>query len=207
MPVITRLRTDAPTVDQAQINALISDIEQYLSQPGRATAHPLVTKPTSALVAEALAQTPDSGKLPDAGLRTPSRLLRHLPDWLLPVLRPVAGPHRNVTVADHLELTARIIESYGWVSDDRTRLSLTGRRATTGRLRTPGGRRCILGAQAVLYRLGYGDEHTVDQAENHIQAVLADRGIRRPYSEWNDARSTSQAQVLTTLREAATRAR
>ncbi|MEV5787567.1 hypothetical protein AB0L42_42450, partial [Streptomyces sp. NPDC052287] len=132
---------------------------------------------------------------PAPALAEPSRLLRVLPDWVLsvPVLRQLHGGRgRRVTTAEHLELTALVIERYGW---------------TQGQHRSRSGRRCILGAQAVLYRLGYGDERSVSDAAVQLQAVLSARGIRQPYHEWNDADGRTQDQVLALLRSAAQEAR
>lgn len=193
MSMLTRRRATAPagTVTEDQIAELVREIETYLSAPGRATAHPLVTRPTADLVAEALAAVEAGCPRPSTGdLRAPSRILRRVPDRLLPLLRPVAGPRRHITVAEHLELTARVLETYGWA---------------TGNHRTPGGRRCILGAQAVLYRLGYGDRQHVDAAAGYIRSALADHGVREDvdYWTWNDQRAASVGEVTGILRAAA----
>ncbi|MFI1867385.1 DUF6197 family protein [Streptomyces jumonjinensis] len=177
--------------------ALVGEIERYLAAQPRpaATAHPLVTRTTDQLVAEALAHTPPSATAAGApALAVPARALRVLPDWALsvPLVRQLHGGYgRRLTPATHLTLTALVIERYGW---------------SHGKLRTRSGRRCILGAQAVLYRLGYGDEQTVHQAAGHLQAVLAQRGIHQHYATWNDAPGRTQIEVLALVRAAATRA-
>ncbi|MFG2481004.1 hypothetical protein [Streptomyces fagopyri] len=188
---------ELPAVELPELSAetLISDIERYLAARVRTTAHPLVTKTTAELIAEALGTTAAPAAAPAPALAEPSRLLRVLPDWVLsvPVLRQLHGGRgRRVTTAEHLELTALVIERYGW---------------TQGQHRSRSGRRCILGAQAVLYRLGYGDERSVSDAAVQLQAVLSARGIREPYHEWNDADGRTQDQVLALLRSAAQEAR
>lgn len=171
-------------VDAAQ---LVRDIEQYLAARTRTTAHPLVTKTTAELIAEALGtQAPTTAP----ALELPGRMLRILPDWILafPIVRHRHGGARQVTVAEHLELTALVIERYGWAQ---------------GTHRTTSGRRCILGAQAVLYRLGHGDESTVAAAGQRLQAVLTKRGCTLTYAKWNDIPGRTQDDVLALIRTAA----
>ncbi|MFC8009139.1 DUF6197 family protein [Streptomyces cinereoruber] len=170
-----------PTVDAA---TLIRDIEAYLATQAPRTAHPLVTKTTAQLVAEALAEQPEQAPI----LTPPSRALRILPTWMLTLLARRHGAGRQITVAEHLELTALVIERFGWAQ--RT-------------LRTPSGRICMLGAQAVLYRLGYGDEQTAEEAGRRIQGVLGRRGISAPYWAWQDGPERAEVEVLHLLREAA----
>ncbi len=107
---------------------------------------------------------------------------------MLSLLGHRTGTRRAVTVAQHLELTALVLQRYGW---------------TQRSLRTAGGRRCILGAQAVLYRLGYGDERTAEEAGRWIQGVLRRRGISSPYWAWQDGPGRTEVEVLHLLREAA----
>lgn len=166
---------------------LVHDIEQFLAARTRTTAHPLVTKTTQELVAEALG-TQVPGTAP--ALELPGRMLRILPDWVLrfPIVRHRHTTARPVSVAEHLELTALVIERYGWAK---------------GMHRTTSGRRCILGAQAVLYRLGIGDESTVDRAGQRLQGVLRSRGCTLPYHRWNDMPDRTQGEVIALLRTAA----
>ncbi|MCX5225837.1 hypothetical protein [Streptomyces sp. NBC_00233] len=186
----------APTVpapelaDEAAL--LVREIEQYLTARVRTTAHPLVTKTTAELVAEALGTPTPAAAAPV--LTAPARALRILPDWVLnfPLLRQLHGAGRKISVAEHLELTALVIERYGW---------------HRGALRSTTGRRCILGAQAVLFRLGYGDDTTAIAAGHRLQAVLAQRGITEPYHRWNDATGRSLGEVLALVRTAAANAR
>ncbi|MET9950179.1 hypothetical protein ABZ135_01340 [Streptomyces sp. NPDC006339] len=166
---------------------LIADIEQYLADQAPRTAHPLVTKTTDQLIAEALADQPATAAAPT--LAAPSKTWRLLPDWALGIVRQLhAGQTRHITVTQHLQLTALVIEQYGW---------------KRGALRSTSGRRCILGAQAVLCRLGYGDEHTAREAGQRIQNILTRRGIAEPYHRWNDRTGRTQTEVLHLIREAA----
>ncbi|MFI1294342.1 hypothetical protein ACH4VM_39240 [Streptomyces sp. NPDC020792] len=184
---------EAPTLELSA-DLLVAEIEHYLAARVRTTAHPLVTKTTAELIAEALG-TPAAAPAPAPAFTEPPRLLRLLPDWVLsvPLVRQLHGGYgRTVTPAEHLELTALVIERYGW---------------TQGTHRSRSGRRCILGAQAVLYRLGYGDDRTVAAAADHLQDALAARGIHQPYHQWNDDPNRSRDQVLALVREAASAAR
>ncbi|WP_327162041.1 hypothetical protein [Streptomyces zaomyceticus] len=171
---------------------LVREIEQYLTARTRTTAHPLVTKTTAELIAEALGTTQAAPAAPV--LNPPARALRLLPDWVLnfPLLRQLHGGGQRISVAEHLELTALVIERYGW---------------HRGALRSTSGRRCILGAQAVLFRLGYGDETTALAAGHRLQTVLAARGISEPYHRWNDTTGRTREEALALVRTAATRAR
>lgn len=183
-----RTATPAPAVQQIDVDGLVREIEQYLAARTRTTAHPLVTKTTQELVAEALGTTPATEGA--AVTELPGRMLRILPDWVLqvPIVRHRHGGAGQITVAEHLELTALVIERYGWAQNTH---------------RTTGGRRCILGAQAVLYRLGHGDESTVAAAGQRLQAVLAARGCTLTYAKWNDIPGRTQSDVLALIREAA----
>ncbi|MEU3520185.1 hypothetical protein ABZ770_33790 [Streptomyces sp. NPDC006654] len=179
--------TPAPGTDAA---LLVAEIERYLAARARTTAHPLVTKTTAELIAEALGPAAAPSATAPA-LTEPPRLLRLLPDWVLsvPLVRQFHGGYgRRISTAEHLELTALVIERYGWAQ---------------GRYRSRTGRRCILGAQAVLFRLGYGDDSTVQAAANRIQDVLNSRGITQPYHQWNDAPGRTRDEVLRLIRDAA----
>lgn len=184
----TRTASPAPADPVIDVDGLVRDIEQYLAARTRTTAHPLVTKTTQELVAEALGtQAPATAATAPA---LPGRALRLLPDWVLqiPIVRHRHGGNRQVTVAEHLELTALVIERYGWAQDTH---------------RTRSGRVCILGAQAVLYRLGIGDESTVDRAGQRLQAVLRSRGCTLPYHRWNDMPDRTAGEVIALVRTAA----
>ncbi|MBY8879578.1 DUF6197 family protein [Actinacidiphila acidipaludis] len=131
-----------------------------------------------------------------AQARLPRGLWRVLPDRLLslhPARRGEAVARLRITPADHLALTAAVLEQWGW--------------AQTGtRLRTVGGRRCILGAQRVVFHLGYGTEDTATTAGTYINAVLRAHGIPDPYPRWNEHPHVTPTHALTLLRTAATEA-
>jgi hypothetical protein len=182
---------------------LLVDIERYLAAQRR-TAHPLVTATTEELVAQALAALPAPaarGPRPPAGAVLPSGIWRILPDRLL-ALHPGRHVDRierlQIPVATHLELTALVLEHWGWGQTD-------GRRRR--HVRSLSGRRCILGAQVVLYRLGYGTQTTATEAGRYIQAALARRGVTTPFADWNENGRTDARQVLAVVRDAATLAR
>lgn len=184
----TRPASPEPAIEAS---ALIAELEKYLADQAPRTAHRLLTKTTAELVAEALATQPSHTQAPT--LTAPSRLLRILPDWALSLTRQLhAGTARHISVAQHLELTALVIEQYGWAR---------------GKLRTVGGGRCILGAQYVLKQLGYGDDNTAAEAGRHLTNILAARGIQQPIHQWNDGHGRTQTEVLHLIREAANNAK
>jgi hypothetical protein len=178
---------------------LVADIERYLAARKR-TAHPLVSATTEDLVRQALASLPAPpahGSRPLAGAVLPSGIWKLLPDRLLslhPGRRGEGVQRLRISVAEHLELTALVLERWGW--------GQTGRRIRSGT-----GQRCILGAQAVVFRLGYGTEDTAMEAGRHVQNVLTARGIRTLYQEWNEQPNVDGRQALALVRDAATAAR
>jgi len=186
MAASTATRPADLTVDAA---ALIADIEAYLAAQAPRTAHPLVTKTTAELVAEAL-QTP-AVETAAPTLAAPARWWRIIPDWALALTpaRRLHGAGRTITVTQHLELTALVLQQCGH---------------HRGGLRSRSGRRCILGAQAVLYRLGYGDERTAEAAGRAMQNVLRRRGIDEAYHRWNDRPERTLTDALHLIREAIT---
>lgn len=187
------------TVDMAVFESLLAELdfgvgdeaEAWLHDPTR-TAHPAVTLPTAELVRLATGAIP-SGDAPQGGMQLPGGLWRMLPDRLL-ALHPARRTERtgrlHVTPAGHLELTALVMERWGWAKSGR-------------RLRTATGGRCILGAQTVVHRLGYGTEHTATEAGRQIQGALADRGITMPYPRWNEQPGVDGAMALGLVRAAA----
>lgn len=176
-------------------DALVQEIERYLAARVRTTAHPLVTKSTDDLVAEALTQlgmAPAPAE-PDAPrLTPPSALLRRLPDWVLslPLMRAWHGGGRSITAAEHLELTALMIERHGW---------------NQGAERGQKGQLCIWGAQFVLFRLGYGDHDTLRRSSQFLQTTLGSEA--GSYEVWNDRPGRTRDQVLRLVRAAAATAR
>jgi hypothetical protein len=182
------------TAAAVEVGASIADVladeaMAWLHDPTR-TAHRLVTAPTAHLVAEALADLPAD---PSTGAQLlPGRAWRVLPDRLL-TLRPRRGDaleRLRIPVPAHLEMTATVLEQWGWAKSGT-------------RIRTRGGRRCILGAQRVVHALGYGTEDTATEAGRQIQGVLAGRGITLPYPRWNDLPGVTGRQVLAVVRQAA----
>ncbi|GAA1065225.1 DUF6197 family protein [Streptomyces asiaticus] len=191
---MTTAMPDAASLDQAG-QQLIAEIERFLAtRPAKRPAIPepkpvrgsgFDLPPVNELIAEAGIVTgpaPRQKKTKDRGL--PGGVWRMLPDWALSARR---GPRRQVTVTEHLQLTALVIQRYGWCGRG---------------LRSRSGRRCILGAQAVLYRLGYGDQDTAMAAGRVMDRILAGRGIRAHYWEWNDHAGRDEGDVLYLLREA-----
>lgn len=162
---------------------LAAEAEAWLRDPTR-TAHRLVSVPTAVLVAEALGGTPTPAPAP---VVLPGGVWRVLPDRLL-ALRP----HRRVqvTTAQHLALTALVLQQWGWAR-------------TGGRIRTRTGRRCILGAQAVVHHLGYGSDLTLADAGRQLDGALTARGIRLAYHEWNEQPHVTQQDALGLIRQAA----
>ncbi|MFE2045933.1 hypothetical protein ACFXAZ_34440 [Streptomyces sp. NPDC059477] len=194
---------DAPAVETpVDVDVLVAEIERYLAETGRTTAHPLVTKTTQELVAEALGTlgspatpaTPAGAAAPAPALSPPPAWLRRLPAWVLSVplvsARWGAGA-RHISPAEHLELTALVIERWGWTQGDDS---------------DEDGAVCIRGAQAVLLRLGYGDADTLHRATDHLHQVLAPIGGGSAVA-WNDAPGRTRQQVLSLLRTAAAEAR
>lgn len=166
-------------------------------QPVVRTAHPLVAKTTAELLTEAgIASGPSTAARPDGAAVSPLRgIWRILPDRLLALRRPLGLiNYRHVTIAEHLELTARVLQHSGWAR-------------TPGRLRTRSGRRCILGAQAALYTMEYGDHQTAVAAGSYLDAVLRARRQAPPFWRWNDTAATDLGQVLQLVEEAAALAR
>ncbi len=187
--------------------ALVLEVERYLAARTPATAHPLVTKTTAELIAQALEEAParagavddrqehaDVPATPAPRVTSPlTGVWRLLPDSLLRIRRPRgAVDYRPITVAEHLELTAAILEG------DWAQTGGRGRRM---------GRRCILGAQVALYAMGYGDAQTADAASTYLNLALRERGQGGPYEDWNETPGRTREQALALVRAAASMAR
>lgn len=173
----------------AASDLLVVEIERYLVARSRATAapataHPLVTKTTDELIAEALGSLDATLPPVPQALRPPSRFLRRLPLWALPLTRRTV---RQISVAEHLELTALVIEWWGWAQETE---------------RDAKGARCIVGAQRALVALGYGDAATMTAAAIRLCDLVGGA-----YEPWNDHPDRTRAQVLNLLRTAAKEAR
>ncbi|MEU8977634.1 hypothetical protein [Streptomyces sp. NPDC048309] len=177
------------------VDGLVVGIERYLAARTRTTAHPLVTKSTQELIDEALRGIAPAPAATGARvLAPPSAWLRHLPQWALsiPLVRNRWGAGaRQLTAAEHLELTALVIERWGWTQE--------ADRGEKGEV-------CIRGAQFVLLRLGYGDADTLHRADVHLHQVLAPTG-GGSFVAWNDVPGRTRDQVLALLRTAAAEAR
>jgi hypothetical protein len=186
-----------PAEVEALAADLIRDIEHYLATQHptarTTTAHRLVTATTDQLVRQALAALPRAPVTGPAGVPLPGGVWRVLPDRLLslhPARRGQAVTRLRITPAEHLDITALVLERWGW--------------AQTGeRIRTRGGRRCILGAQRAVFCLGYGTEDTATTAGDHINTALRTRGIALPYPRWNEQPHVSGEQALAVVRAAA----
>lgn len=183
--------TPAVPID-IDISRFIADTERYVAAHapaiGPRTAHRLITKTTAQLVAEALG-TPTAAADPAPVLQAPPAMLRHFPNWALglPMVRSrFGGGGQHVTVAQHLNLTAAVIERWGWAQ---------------GCLRTRNGI-CIEGAQFVLLRLGYGNGDTLHAATNHLHQLFTNAGAGS-LTAWNDHPDRTQVQVLNLLNLAA----
>ncbi|MFE5890490.1 hypothetical protein ACFQ6E_16340 [Streptomyces sp. NPDC056462] len=188
--------TGPATETPIDVDGLVVEIQRYLAaRRARTTAHPLVTKTTQELIDEALrglVPVPAASTSPD--LAPPPAWLRRLPEWALSislVRNRFGAGGRQLTTAEHLELTALVIEHWGWTTD--------GDRGEKGEV-------CIRGAQFVLLRLGYGDTGTLHRTSTHLHQVLA-RGTGGSFVAYNDAPGRTKQQVLALLRTAATDAR
>lgn len=179
------------TVDMAAFEALLElvaeldspdRVEAWLHDPTR-TAHRLVSVPTAALVEEALAGQSEAA--PEAEV-LPARWLRLLPERALALHR---GGRRDISVADYLHLTARLLEHWGW--------------GQTGNRTRSRGQRCIKGALGALLHMGYGTEYTAHEAAAQIQGVLTKRGITMPYDLWNEQPGVTAEQAIGVVRAAA----
>lgn len=172
-------------LDSEAFQAIVDQLDAVAEPtPGPATAHPLVTKTTAELVAEALS-TPAPAPAEDPAVRSPLRgIWRVIPNRYLGLRRPL-GPvdHRPVTVAEFLELTEAVLRHAGWAR-------------TGSRTRTRLGRRCIRGAQGAVYLLGYGDARTAEASGLFLDEVLRGRGAHAGYQHWNEQATEEQALAL-----------
>lgn len=171
---------------------MVAEIEAFLAGHRR-TAHRLVSATTAELVAEALGSLPAAPVAGPAGPLLPGGLWRLLPDRLLslhPGRRTEGLVRLHVSPTEHLELTALVLERWGWAKSGSRR-------------RTTSGQRCILGAQRAVHALGYGTEHTAVEAGRQIQGALANRGITMPYPRWNEMPGVTGEQALGLVRAAA----
>lgn len=192
---MTTAMSDAASLDQADAKQLVREIEQFLATrpakrpdlptPKPARSSSIDLPPVDDLITEAGIVTGPAPRQ-KKGRSLPGGVWKMLPDWALAARR---GARRQITVTEHLQLTVLVIQRYGWCSSG---------------LRSRSGRRCILGAQAVLHRLGYGDQDTAMAAGRVMDRILRARGMRPGWSyyEWNDMPGRTEGEVLYLLGEA-----
>lgn len=184
-------------ISQRDLDRLWSGVEQLLADAAPPDPTPPgVPQPDAAeMIRQAGIQTGPAWrqKKPRHTKRTPEidlpgRLRAMLPEPL----------HRrrptHTSVARHLELTLEVLERYGW-----------GR--TGNNWRTFSGRRCILGAQMLLFALGHGDRDTLNRAGGYLNVELRARGITNSYDVWNEAPCRAWGDVRHLLATAADKAR
>lgn len=156
-------------ISEAAVRQMLAEIEQYLE------LHP----PTRGIVLP-----PIDELIRQAGIQTgPAPLPRR--GWLR--RRTTAAA---VTVADHLEQTANVIQRYGWAQH------------TT---RDGQGRFCIVGAQLLLVRLGQADHQVAVRAGEWLNRHLGT--ATGGYIRWQNNPSRTRTEVLDFLRTTADRAR
>jgi hypothetical protein len=97
-------------------------------------------------------------------------------------------PITEVTVAQHLDLTARYITHHGWHQ---------------GQLWNRAGEVCVLGAQLRVLAAGFGTPGIVWRARIRIGNQLGYLGQPMPVDTWNDLPDTDIYAVHRLLREAA----
>ncbi|WP_062215767.1 hypothetical protein [Streptomyces sp. NBRC 109706] len=159
-------------VSRADLDRLHAGIEQYLTQQAPA-APPSSVGRVDDLIRQA-------GIVTGPAPRQPGRIAR--------AIRRHRAVARQVTVADHLDLAAHIIQTRGWAQ--RT-------------LQDARGAVCILGAQTLLVHLGHPREVT-ERAGDWLNRQL---GGGATYWQWQDCRWRTRDQVLNLLRTAAANAR
>jgi hypothetical protein len=120
-----------------------------------------------------------------------------LPDRLLtlhPGRRGEADQRARISVAEHLELTALVLERWGWGAE---------RPAHPHGRRPPLHPRCA--TRPVRSRLWHRGHRRRGRA--HLNATLRARGIREPYPAWNELPHVTRRQALALVREAGAAAR
>jgi hypothetical protein len=157
----------------------------------------------SALVAEIEAYT--------ASLPLPARTLTPPPAnrygtvaaaWDLGMIRPAPTlldrvRHRTpaptpIDTATHLRLVSRYLTAHGW---------------TQGRLWNETGAVCLLGAQLMVLRAGYGTPATASRARVLLMEQFVSHGAYRSVDQWNDEPGRRAVDVHRQLDIAAARAR
>lgn len=158
-------------IPQRELDQLHQEIQQYLVQHAPAPA----AAPVRGLDADDLIR--QAGIALGPAPRPRRRLFAR---------RPAPQP---VTVAEHIDIVARIITVYGWAQHT----TWDGQR-----------RCCIRGAQSLAVHLGYGDRQTAGAAGDWLNSQLGG-GIS--YVAWQNNRWRTWPQVEQMLRAAADTAR
>ncbi|MDT0270565.1 hypothetical protein RM844_30260 [Streptomyces sp. DSM 44915] len=155
-------------ISQRDLDQLHAEIEQYLS------AHAPVAPPSGSRVDDLIRQ---AGIVTGPAPRPAGRIAR--------AIRRHRATARQVSVAEHLEVTLRIMQIYGWAQN------------TTWDARR---RCCIVGAQTLAVHLGYGDRQTAGHAGDLLNRHLNGAAT---YVQWQNNRWRTFDQVQDLLRAAA----
>lgn len=118
-------------------------------------------------------------------------MTRPVPNWLDRVRHRPPAP-TPIDTATHLRLVARYITSHGWCQK---------------RLWNPDGAVCMLGAQLMVLRAGYGTAATASRARVLLMEQFVAQGTYRSVDEWNDEPGRRLVDVHRQLDLAAARAR
>jgi hypothetical protein len=118
-------------------------------------------------------------------------LVRPVPTWLDRIRhrRPAPTP---IDTATHLRLVSRYITTHGWCQR---------------RLWDDTGAVCLLGAQLMVLRAGYGTPATASRARVLLMEQFTAQGAYRSVDQWNDEPGRRPAEVHRQLDIAAARAR
>ncbi|WP_042383082.1 DUF6197 family protein [Streptacidiphilus melanogenes] len=118
-------------------------------------------------------------------------MVRPVPNWLDRIRHRTPAPTPTDT-ATHLRLVARYITAHGW---------------TQGRLWDANGAVCLLGAQLMVLRAGYGTPDTASRARVLLMEQFVAQGAFRSVDDWNDRSGRRLVEVHRQLDIAAARAR
>jgi hypothetical protein len=117
-------------------------------------------------------------------------MVRPVPNWLDRLRHRAPAPTPTDT-ATHLRLVARYITAHGW---------------TQGRLWDERGAVCLLGAQLMVLRAGYGTPATASRARVLLMEQFVAQGPFRSVDDWNDRPGCRLVDVHRQLDIAAARA-
>jgi hypothetical protein len=118
-------------------------------------------------------------------------MVRPVPTWLDRVRHRPPAP-TPIDTATHLRLVSRYITAHGW---------------TQGRLWDDAGAVCLLGAQLMVLRAGYGTPATASRARVLLMEQFVSQGPYRSVDQWNDEPGRRAADVHRQIDIAAARAR